>query len=244
MNHAQFLIRTRTDGILRLAQAVLIYRGRSDSALATVHDVTEVEGEPVILAGKAMTPRSANDLARALARSVTHGGFVPETVLYVDGDLLLWWLPPAKRHIVFRAPELGAPERGEVVPQPGLVFAASSTVWKVWAVKGKARPTPDTALFRAPYFNVWADGAICRGNVPVPEGTTVERIAAWNDAFLCSYFTHPPGGEGKLVRYRGGAYPFWRAMLDGQFKRFPERVLVDAKCTLGALLGMEENSHA
>ena len=45
---------------------------------------------------------------------------------------------------------------------------------------------------------------------------------------------------GKLLRYRGGAYAFWRDMLDGAFTRFPERVLVDAKTTLGQLLGEPE----
>ena len=242
MNQAQFRIRTQTDGILRLAQAVLIYRGASDSALATVHEVEEVDGEPVILAGQAMTPRAAIQLARALGKSVAHGGFLPETVLYMDGDLLLWWVPPAKRHIVFRAPELGAAERGEVVPHPGLVLAASSRVWKVWAVKGKSRPTLQTPLFQSPYFNVWEGGDICRGNVQVPEGTTTEKIAAWNAAFLGSFFTHP-NSKGRLVRYRGrdggGAFTFWRDMLDGRFKKFPERVLIDAKTTLGQLLGME-----
>lgn len=239
MNQAQFSIQTRTDGVLRLKQAILIYRGASDSALATVHAVEQVDGAPVILAGRAMTPRAACQLSRALARNVAHGGFIPETVLYMDGDLLLWWVPPAKRHIMFRALDLGAPERGEVVPHPGLVFAASSQVWKVWAVKGRGRPNLRTALYQAPYFNVWEGGAICRGNVQVPEGTTAERIEAWNTAFMGSYFTHP-NGTGNLVRYRGGAYPFWRDMLDGKFKRFPERVLVDAKSTLGTLLGMEE----
>ena len=42
---------------------------------------------------------------------------------------------------------------------------------------------------------------------------------------------------GKLLRYRGGAYAFWRDMLNGRFTRFPERVLVDANTTLGQLLG-------
>ncbi len=244
MNQAEFRIRTQTDGILRLEQAVLIYGGASDSALATVHDVEEVDGQAVILAGQAMTPRAASQLSRALSKSVTHGGFLPETVLYMDGDLLLWWLPPARRHIVFRVQELiekwGTPERGEVVPHPGLVFAASSRVWKVWAVKGKERPTLATPLFQSPYFNVWEGGDICRGNVKVPEGTTSEKIDAWNSAFLGSFFTHP-NVKGKLVRYRGGAYAFWRDMLDGAFNKFPERVLIDAKTTLGALLGMEQD---
>ena len=236
MNQADFQVRTQSDGILRLDQAVLIYRGASATALATVHKIEDVDGEPVILAGQAMTPRAAIQLARALSKGVAHGGFLPETVLYMDGDLLLWWVPPAQRHIVFSAPELGAPERGEVVPHPGLVFAASSTVWKVWAVKGKSRPTMQSALFQAPYFNVWEGGDICRGNVQVPDGTTTEKIDAWNTAFLSSFFTHP-NLRGKLVRYRGGAYAFWRDMLDGRFKTFPERVLVDSKTTRGKLLG-------
>lgn len=259
MNQAEFRIRTHTDGVLRLTQAVLIYAGRGEGAFATVHEVKEVAGEPVILAGRAMTPRAAIVLARSLSKQVAPGGFLPETVLYTDGDLLLWWLPPGRRHIVFRAKKLeekwGVAERGEVVPHPGLIFAASSRVWKVWAVKGKQRPTLRSPLFQAPYFNVWEDGRICRGNVRVPEGTTTEKIAAWVDAFMGSFFTHP-NVHGKLLRYRGGdgkgrgkeedggSYAFWRDMLDGRFKRFPERVLVDLDTTLGQLLGIKEPGHA
>ena len=69
----------------------------------------------------------------------------------------------------------------------------------------------------------------------------MKRIGAWNDAFLRSYFTHP-NVTGKLLRYRGGSYAFWRDMLDQRFTRFPERVLVDAKSTLGQLLGEPEDA--
>ena len=88
------------------------------------------------------------------------------------------------------------------MPLPGLVFGASSRAWRVWAVKGSRRPTLGTPLFQAPFFNVNAHGHICQGNVPVPEGTTVEKIGAWNDAFFHSYFTHP-NVVGKLLNYRG-----------------------------------------
>lgn len=241
MNEAEFSIHTPTDNVLELDQAVLLYHGRSGSALATVHEVMTVDGAPVIGAGRAMTAQAARELAAALLQRAAHGGFLPETVLYLQGDLLVWWVPPARRHLAFRvgseqAEAFGGRERGEMVPQPGLVFAAASNVWRVWAVKGQSRPTPLTLLFQAPYFNVDGQGRICQGNVPVPNGTTVEKISAWNDAFLRSYFTHP-NVTGKLLRYRGGAYAFWRDMLDGRFARFPERVLVDAKTTLGQLLG-------
>ena len=38
MNEAEFSIHTPTDNVLELDQAVLLYHGRSGSALATVHD--------------------------------------------------------------------------------------------------------------------------------------------------------------------------------------------------------------
>ena len=241
MNEAEFSIQTPTDNVLELDQAVLLYHGRSGNALATVHEVITVDGAPVIGAGRAMTAQAARELAAALLQRAAHGGFLPETVLYLQGDLLVWWVPPARRHLAFRvgteqAEAFGGRERGETVPQPGLIFAAASNVWRVWAVKGQSRPTPQTPLFQAPYFNVDDQGRICQGNAPVPNGTTVEKISAWNDAFLRSYFTHP-NVAGKLLRYRGGAYAFWRDMLNGRFTRFPERVLVDANTTLGQLLG-------
>ena len=90
MNQAEFHIRTEHDSVLALQQAVLIYRGAQGSAFATVHDVEEVNGEATILAGKAMTPRAALMLSRQLAKGIRHGGFIPATVLYMDGDLLLW----------------------------------------------------------------------------------------------------------------------------------------------------------
>src|SRR5438552_4958778 len=176
MNQAEFHIRTEQDGVLALQQAVLIYRGAQGGAFATVHDVEEISGEATILAGKAMTPRAAITLSRELAKGINHGGFIPETVLYMDGDLLLWWTRAGKRHIAFRAEGLGTGERGEVVPHPGLVFAASSHVWKVWAVKGDRRPRPQAGLVQAPSLNVYDSGAICQGSVGVPDGTTAEKI--------------------------------------------------------------------
>lgn len=246
MNEAEFSIQTPTDNVLTLDQAVLLYHGRSGGALATVHEVTTVDGAPVIGAGRAMTAQAARELASALLQRAAHGGFLPETVLYVHGDVLVWWVPPARRHIAFRvdddhAESFGGGERGEAVPQPGLIFAASSRAWRVWAVKGTCRPTPRTPLFQAPFFNVDAHGRICQGNAPVPEGTTVEKIGAWNDAFFRSFFTHP-NVAGKLLRYRGGSYAFWRDLLDQRFTRFPERVLVDVKTTLGQLLGEPEDA--
>ncbi|MDR1423762.1 MAG: PRTRC system protein B [Azoarcus sp.] len=246
MNQTTFHIRAPQPGAVSLQRAVLVYNDRGGrAALATVHDIEDVEGEAVIGPGRAMSACAARKLAADLCGHASSSGFLPETVLFLHGNLMLWWVPPAHCHVAFRTPEhaaqMGGAERGETVPHPGLVFAASPNLWRVWAVKGKTRPTLSSALYQAPYFNVNGQGGICRGSVKVPDGTTVERIDAWNEAFFQSFFTHP-NVSGKLVRYRGGAYGFWRDMLDGKHRRFPERVLVDVGTTLGALLGAKEKA--
>jgi PRTRC genetic system protein B len=216
-----------------LDQAILVYTG-GQSAFATVHKVgRDGAGRPVLLPGKAMTAVALAKLSRRM-RKREPGGFIPENVLYRDGSALAWWVPPQTRHVSLRgdADKLGAEERSGPVPNPGLVFAVSaSRKWLVWAVKGDERPVPGTALFRAPYFNVWATHAICVGNVELPARIEPERIQAWNDAFFRSWFTHPNDPE-KLVAYKGGAYRFWRDLLDGKHATFPEDVLVPANMTL------------
>lgn len=136
MNEAEFLIRTPQDEAMTLDSAVLIYKGQKGGAMATVHEIENVDGEAVIGAGRAMTSRSARLLSKALLKNASIGGYVPETVLYMDGDVLVWWLPPAPRHIAFRVSKenaelFGGTERGETVPHPGLVFAASPRFWRV-----------------------------------------------------------------------------------------------------------------
>lgn len=222
-----------------LDSAVLIYRGTDHSAFATVHPIHHDEsGVATLLPGRSMTPLAVARMARRLSKGRERGGFIPAGLLYQNQTTMAWWVPPARRHIWFRCAggELGAPERGESVPHPGLVFAVSADrSWHVWAVQGLERPSPATVLFQAPYFNVYASGAICQGNVNVPAGTTADKIEAWNTAFFTSFFTHP-NVQGRLVNYKGGAYKFWRDMLDGRHAEFPEPVLVPLGLSLAQAL--------
>lgn len=241
----EFAVTEAGNASVALEQAILIYAGGS-SAFATVHKIGKDEGgRAVLLPGKAMTGLAVARLARRL-RKREPGGFIPANVLYRDGSSVAWWVPPQRRHVSFRgdAEKLGAAERCETVPHPGLVFAVNaSRKWLVWAVRGDSRPEPDTALYRAPYFNVWDNHQICTGNVELPSRIDNERIQSWNDAFFRSWFTHPNGHD-KLVTYRGGAYGFWRDMLDGKHKRFPEKVLVPIDKTLAQAMEARGNRDA
>jgi PRTRC genetic system protein B len=240
MPQAQFHLHLHNAANLMLTQAILVYRacgGGTETAYASVHEVTVHGVRATIQAGKPVTPRAALHLAHAIAPRTAHVGYLPGNVLYADGDTLVWWNPPQLRHIAFRCADSMLGERSAVVAHPALVFMVSGTKWLVWAHKGRNRPLPDSPMWQAPYFNVGADGTICRGNVATPGGSTTDKIDAWEDAFFRSYFTHPNRPKG-LVRHAGGAYAFWLQMIEQQVRRFPLRALVATGTTLAELVAL------
>jgi PRTRC genetic system protein B len=240
---ARFRIEAPRAASLVLAEAVLVYREAQHNAIhayASIHRVEIGEGRPVILAGKPMSPRAARRLARELAQQApASASFLDGRTLYVGDTLRVWWVPAGVRHIAFRCTELG--ERGEAVPHPALVFAVSAKGWWVWACKDNVRPTPETPLCRAPYFNVSDLGAICLGSTVVPTGDASSRIDAWTEAFFGSFFSHPNGT--KLVKYKHGANAFWKSMLDAPPVRFPVRALMPMEKTLANMIAHIGGEH-
>jgi PRTRC genetic system protein B len=242
MNHASLLHSAVDENTLALTNAILLYQSSSKenkSCFATVHRVEPPRraGErPRIQAGVPVTRSALLDTLASLSAHDSFG-FLPENLLSVGNGYMVWWSKPQERTMYFRA-DAPLGERCGVTPHPALVFATyGNNQWAVFAVKGDARPTPDTPLYQAPYFNVYSDGRICTGNVALPNASSVERIAAYEKAFFGSYFTHPNVREkGKLTRYKRGAYSLWKALLDGKEKTFPQDSLVPVDLTAGKLV--------
>ena len=57
-----------------------------------------------------------------------------------------------------------------------------------------------------------------------PKSLTVASIAAWQQAFFQSEFTHP-GGGGRLTKRRGGTTALWNSLAGKS--RFPQSALVE-----------------
>ena len=57
-----------------------------------------------------------------------------------------------------------------------------------------------------------------------PKSLTVSSIAAWQQAFFQSEFTHP-GGGGRLTKRRGGTAALWKSLAGKE--RFPISTLVE-----------------
>jgi PRTRC genetic system protein B len=238
---------TRT--VFQLEQAILVYQhrhwmsggGPNSEVYATIHAIERNRrGGPHLAAGTPATVEGCTAFVRELADRAAFAGFMSPNILYVGPRVTAWWRAPAPARVWFeteRAPEdvggrahLKIGKRSAITPHPGLVFILANETWHVYAVLGAARPCPDTRLYRSPYFNVWDGGDICEGNIERPKQVTPETIARFERAFFDSRFTHP--NTARLVNFKGGAGPFWTALLDARWKTFPEKHLVKLKVSL------------
>ena len=228
-----------------LKAAVLVYgaeHGSPDaSAYATVHGIEKRGQRYSLAAGMPATKEACATLARSLGAASTLTGFMPENLLYLGARTLIWWRPPAPATVYFDTTKDAAGDQPKDktgasligkkagrTPQPGLVFAVTPAGWYVYAVMGSARPTPETKLRRAPYFNVWTSGQICTGNVRLPDSLSPAALQRFERAFFDSEFTHPNvKGKERLVNHPEGAYALWASLFAlpaGQ--AFPEAHLV------------------
>ncbi|MDR5826040.1 PRTRC system protein B [Caballeronia sp. LZ043] len=217
--------------------AILLYGRDAHSAIyGTVHPVTQGEsGRATIGAGRPIERKALFDCLRELAaHAAAPAEFLPETVLSVSQDAVMWWCRPAMRRVFFDCPELG--RRSAVVPHPGLVFRAALNGFSVFALQEDGRPTPESRLHEPPYFNTWDGGKICIGSAHVPRRVDVASIDGWESGFFESAFTHPNHG-GKRVSHCKGEFAFWKEMLDGKYgEQFPKEALIPMNLTLAELI--------
>lgn len=215
-----------------LRQALLIYReesgyGTGGRAFGSVHDVLEANGEATLGPGRPATTEGIRRLKEAFdGPPRTH--FLPERVLAYSEAALVWHVRPSRQRLFFESQsEVLGQVSGERFPVPGLVFKAAGEGAKkalsVWAIRQQGRPDPDTILYHAPFFNVYRDGRVCLGSMPLPEAHVPSAAETWTRSFFASAFTHGAG-----VRFLSGepGYASTLEALAGSTERFPTGRLV------------------
>lgn len=221
--------------VFSLQQAILLYgkpqsgySSKGELVYASLHDVDCSSGKPSIGAGKPVSKAGLRKMMATLEPTkLVRPEFLGGNMLAVAPKVMVWWTPPSSRGLFFNCEEFGG-QVSATVPLPGLVFAVIYGAWYVFALAGKDRPTPETPLMRAPFFNVWAGGDICTGNVERPRGKKYSDPLEWEFKFFNSWFTHSNiRAPDKLLEHKKGAYGFWKEMLDGKFKQFPVKALVN-----------------
>jgi PRTRC genetic system protein B len=215
---------------VKLSDALLVYTGgRSGSSYVTRHRVNDGDLGPA----RPLSHDFLSSLADSLERTIPIE-ILPERVLMRTHGTIVWWTRPNPRQMFFDAREREGFEslNGSILPQPALLWTAHRRSLSVFALSGGERPTLDTRLLVAPYWNVSENGLVCLGTMRRPTTRSAAAIEQWEDSFFASAFTHPLNG--KITSHPEG-YAGLCAELEGSH-RFPVQYLIDAKKTLGGFL--------
>jgi PRTRC genetic system protein B len=206
-----------------LREALLIYGDRQRSFVTRHRVMLHQNGPPTLDVAQPLTIAFVESLAHSL-----YGGspaeVLPEHVLAKGDRMIAWWTPACRRQMFYQNSELKAAElNGCIFPQPPLVWRVDGGDLKIRALLENKRPTADTKLAVAPFWNLSDDGRVCTGTMRHPESATVSSIPDWERGFYESAFTH--ANVGRLTRHEGGFEGPWSRLADKR-KQFPVETLI------------------
>src|SRR5690554_5766393 len=147
-----------------------------------------------------LTVKEANVLAKSLQTDreknkafLKPKGILPTNILHINPSekgTVLWYTKAQQRQLYF-VNSLGIPNGKAFVP-PMLWFASKSSL-SVFALASDRRPTENTPLHYAPFFNIYEKDNVCMGTVSIDIKNSVsveEFVQAWEHYFFNSYFSH------------------------------------------------------
>lgn len=209
---------------LQLINAILLYGTEQRIRLATVHKpMRDPQGGPAILdPGEPVTRDFLEQMIRGLGGEIP-STFLPCNVLVYSTSVIAWWEPAQARSMFFAQDCDGKTLDGKRFPHPPLLFAVQHGHLMVWALAEDGRPTPDTSLYMAPYWNTYEDGRVCHGTMQVPQTVGVENLSQWAHAFFASQFTGSNLGIQQCTHPQG-FLGMWSSLIGA--KTFPVEFLI------------------
>lgn len=218
-----------------LQEAVLVYRASNgERGYATHHKVfaaTNPFEQPILGPAKPLTTNFLAALNDSLGKGIDLE-VLPENVLVRTLDTIAWWTPAQHRPMFFagsRVEGVSKQLNGKVYPHPALVFVAYGGQLYVRALFENKRPTAETLLFVAPYWNVNESGNVCQGSMDRPGSRSIKAIEEWERSFFVSEFTH--ANTTSITSFPAG-YLDLCLTLAGSDDPFSTGLLLDAKQTL------------
>ena len=162
-------------------------------------------------------------------------GIFPTNILHINPSekgSVLWYTKAQEKQLYF-VNGLGIPNGKAYVP-PMLWYASKNSL-TVFALTTGRRPTENTPLYYAPFFNIYEDGKVCMGtvNIRIKNSASVEEFTnAWEDYFFNSYFSHLLGKHSPI---KGNCVSLWKKLIKTG-EAFPKDVLKKNNKTLKNLL--------
>lgn len=189
-----------------------------------------------------LTVKEANLLAKSLQTDEEKNkaflkpkGILPTNILHInpgENGTVLWYTKAQQRQLYF-VNGLGIPNGKAQVP-PMIWFADKNSLF-VFALTSNKRPAEKTALYHAPFFNVYDSGNVCMGTIAVnikKSASLEEFTTAWESYFFNSYFSHLINEHNPVNR---NCVSLWKDLINTG-KVFPKEVLRKTNRTIKNLL--------
>ena len=179
---------------------------------------------------------SADGIANALARHLGFSsGLLPQDALWWNqgqtGQVVALWRPPKVWPVALQQDAFKPPARLRL-PMPGLVFVCSPGR-PPWVYAAASRPAqPEQELFRAPAFNIFADGRACPGSHTFPE-----EVGLIPESFFQSFFSLTGDARNRSKKHPHNLTALWEE-IDGQTE-YPIDDLVP-QCTVAQAMAVSE----
>lgn len=162
-------------------------------------------------------------------------GIIAPNILYTDpseNGFVMWCTKATCKNLFFVG---GLDIPNGMANVPALLWVAGKEKLYIYALKGDRKPTENTPLYHAPFFNVYADGNVCMGTVDVniKKSTSLEEFtAAWEAYFFNSYFSHLMQNHNPV---QGNCVNLWKKLRETG-EAFPKEVLKKAGRTIKNIL--------
>lgn len=216
---------------IRLREALLVY---TSTNLPHGDERVLLEARPIINGPQgpefgAGWPADAEYLNRILHHEKSSTLRTLDRRLLALGDNeAAWWAPASRQAPYFAMGSRLVAHSGETVSMPALVYHVRHGQLRIRATASRKRPTSRTPLYVAPLWNIYENGTLCAGTMPIPVGDPADCIDAWQRAFWDSAFTTPHCP--KLCAHPTGYSRMLRQLR--RLPRFPNEWLVPTNDTL------------
>lgn len=221
--------------------ALVIYQTKGMNKTTYVeHFDMDRNGNPIN--AHPLTEREAKALAKALNTErekskafLRPEGVMPIHILYVnpsDNGAVMWFTKAMQTQLFFSE---GLGIANGIAEVPALLWQANKHSLTLFALATNRRPNERTALYHAPFLNVYEGGNVCMGTVDVniKNSASIEEFtSAWQGYFFNSYFSHLVNGHNPII---GNCVSLWKELV-GTGKPFPNEVLKKTNRTLKNIL--------
>lgn len=202
-------------------------KGNGNRPYVAVSNVSYRNGSPVLGASRPLTETEARNIFGKIVspKKRLSKMFLPENVLFWHEDFdytCVFYVKAGTfeiNHVHWDKPK--------TVPFPQLVFKVTKNSLNIYATKqGSKRPTPQTALFELPIWNVFNNGSVCLGSASLPSQfkSLEDLVDAWKKIWFQTTFSHDGQDTEKL----------WSG-LEGK-EKFPIKKLGQRLGTIGDII--------